>query len=230
MTRRSHLAAPTPRREPPHDKCAILLRRRFVKAPRLSSSSMRSFHSARRQDGDCHQSGEKLSCQTLTRLGRHDSPGAPCYWKGSYVRALQRCSPREPSILLKQPKCRKNRSITKDHRKGLSSAATVSFSQPRMHARALMERSAQMVGVPFIRWPNQTLLRCCKSCRGISMSIVRLIHIDPSEAESAMRVWKTECAPLLIQQKGFAAQPKSSLLTCYSQPRQHISLLAGASL
>jgi heme-degrading monooxygenase HmoA len=36
------------------------------------------------------------------------------------------------------------------------------------------------------------------------MSIVRLIHIrlDPSEGEKAERVWKTECAPLMIQQKG----------------------------
>ena len=36
------------------------------------------------------------------------------------------------------------------------------------------------------------------------MSIIRLIHItiDPSEVENAMRVWKTECAPLMIRQKG----------------------------
>jgi heme-degrading monooxygenase HmoA len=36
------------------------------------------------------------------------------------------------------------------------------------------------------------------------MSIIRLIHIrlDPSEATNAERVWKTECAPLMIQQKG----------------------------
>jgi heme-degrading monooxygenase HmoA len=36
------------------------------------------------------------------------------------------------------------------------------------------------------------------------MSIIRLIHIriDPSENEMAERVWKTECAPLMIQQKG----------------------------
>ena len=36
------------------------------------------------------------------------------------------------------------------------------------------------------------------------MSIIRLIHIrlDPSEGEKAERVWKTECAPLMIQQKG----------------------------
>ena len=36
------------------------------------------------------------------------------------------------------------------------------------------------------------------------MSIIRLIHItiDPSEIESALQVWKKECAPLMIQQKG----------------------------
>ena len=36
------------------------------------------------------------------------------------------------------------------------------------------------------------------------MSIIRLIHIqlDPSENEKAERVWKTECAPLMIQQQG----------------------------
>jgi heme-degrading monooxygenase HmoA len=36
------------------------------------------------------------------------------------------------------------------------------------------------------------------------MSIIRLIHItiDPSETETAERIWKTECATLMIQQKG----------------------------
>ena len=36
------------------------------------------------------------------------------------------------------------------------------------------------------------------------MSIIRLIHIkiDPSEKEKAERVWKTECAPLMIKQPG----------------------------
>jgi heme-degrading monooxygenase HmoA len=36
------------------------------------------------------------------------------------------------------------------------------------------------------------------------MSITRLIYIsiDPSETEKAMQVWKKECAPLMIQQKG----------------------------
>src|SRR3982075_2127016 len=45
------------------------------------------------------------------------------------------------------------------------------------------------------------------------MSIIRLIHItlDPSESEKAMRVWKTECAPLMIQQKGCISE---KLLRC----------------
>ena len=36
------------------------------------------------------------------------------------------------------------------------------------------------------------------------MSIIRLIFItiDPADAEKAMAVWKKECAPLMIQQKG----------------------------
>jgi heme-degrading monooxygenase HmoA len=36
------------------------------------------------------------------------------------------------------------------------------------------------------------------------MSIMRLIYIsiDPSETEKAMQVWKKECAPLMIAQKG----------------------------
>ena len=49
------------------------------------------------------------------------------------------------------------------------------------------------------------------------MSIVRLIHIriDPSESENAVRVWKTECAPLMIQQKGCVAE---KLLRCKDAP------------
>jgi heme-degrading monooxygenase HmoA len=45
------------------------------------------------------------------------------------------------------------------------------------------------------------------------MSIIRLIHItiDPSEVEHAMQVWKTECAPLMIQQKGCISE---KLLRC----------------
>jgi heme-degrading monooxygenase HmoA len=40
------------------------------------------------------------------------------------------------------------------------------------------------------------------------MSIIRLIHIriDPAEREKAEQVWKTECAPLMIQQKGCVSE------------------------
>lgn len=36
------------------------------------------------------------------------------------------------------------------------------------------------------------------------MSIIRLIHIriDPAASNEAERVWKTECAPLMIRQPG----------------------------
>ncbi len=45
------------------------------------------------------------------------------------------------------------------------------------------------------------------------MSIIRLIHIkiDPSEVENAMKVWKTECAPLMIAQPGCISE---KLLRC----------------
>jgi heme-degrading monooxygenase HmoA len=45
------------------------------------------------------------------------------------------------------------------------------------------------------------------------MSIIRLIHIkiDPSEIENALRVWKTECAPLMIKQQGCISE---KLLRC----------------
>ena len=45
------------------------------------------------------------------------------------------------------------------------------------------------------------------------MSIIRLIHItiDPSETEKALQVWKKECAPLMIQQKGCISE---KLLRC----------------
>jgi heme-degrading monooxygenase HmoA len=45
------------------------------------------------------------------------------------------------------------------------------------------------------------------------MSIIRLIHItiDPSEIEKALKVWKKECAPLMIQQKGCISE---KLLRC----------------
>ena len=45
------------------------------------------------------------------------------------------------------------------------------------------------------------------------MAIIRLIHIniDPSETENAMKIWKTECAPVMIQQKGCISE---KLLRC----------------
>ena len=53
------------------------------------------------------------------------------------------------------------------------------------------------------------------------MSIIRLIHIkiDPSETEKAIQVWKTECAPLMIQQKGCISE---KLLRC-TQAHEFIS-------
>jgi len=45
------------------------------------------------------------------------------------------------------------------------------------------------------------------------MSVIRLIHItiDPVEIEKAMQVWKKECAPVMIQQKGCISE---KLLRC----------------
>jgi len=44
------------------------------------------------------------------------------------------------------------------------------------------------------------------------MSIIRLIHsrIESSESENAVRVWKAECAPLMIQQKGCVSWRKTT--------------------
>jgi heme-degrading monooxygenase HmoA len=52
---------------------------------------------------------------------------------------------------------------------------------------------------------------------GTPMSIIRLIHIkiDPSETENALRIWKTECASLMIQQKGCVSE---KLLRCRDAP------------
>jgi heme-degrading monooxygenase HmoA len=45
------------------------------------------------------------------------------------------------------------------------------------------------------------------------MSVIRLIHIkiDPAETDNAMHIWKKECAPLMIQQKGCISE---KLLRC----------------
>jgi heme-degrading monooxygenase HmoA len=55
--------------------------------------------------------------------------------------------------------------------------------------------------------------RCSASSRRAQLSIIRLIHIklDPSETDRAMQVWKKECAPLMIQQKGCISE---KLLRC----------------
>jgi heme-degrading monooxygenase HmoA len=54
------------------------------------------------------------------------------------------------------------------------------------------------------------------------MSIIRLLYVrvDPSEAEHAERIWKTECAPLMIQQRGCISE---KLLRCQSQHGEYIS-------
>jgi heme-degrading monooxygenase HmoA len=53
--------------------------------------------------------------------------------------------------------------------------------------------------------------------RRTPMSIIRLIHIkiDPSEIEKATRIWKTECASLMIRQKGCVSE---KLLRCRDAP------------
>ncbi len=54
------------------------------------------------------------------------------------------------------------------------------------------------------------------------MSVVRLIYVsvDPAETEHAERIWKTECAPLMIQQKGCISE---KLLRCDGSPGEYIS-------
>jgi heme-degrading monooxygenase HmoA len=54
------------------------------------------------------------------------------------------------------------------------------------------------------------------------MSVVRLIYVqvDPSETEHAEAIWKTECAPLMIQQKGCISE---KLLRCDGSPGEYIS-------
>jgi heme-degrading monooxygenase HmoA len=63
-------------------------------------------------------------------------------------------------------------------------------------------REAQGANQRWAFWPTGTTPISKPTRR--PMSIIRLIHIqlDPSENEKAEQVWKTECAPLMIQQKG----------------------------
>lgn len=54
------------------------------------------------------------------------------------------------------------------------------------------------------------------------MTVVRLIHVnvDPSQAPEAERIWKEDCAPLMIRQKGCRAE---QLLKCEDAPGEYIS-------
>lgn len=54
------------------------------------------------------------------------------------------------------------------------------------------------------------------------MSIVRLIYVqvDPSRAAEAERVWKEDCAPLMIKQPGCISE---KLLKCVDDPGEYIS-------
>ncbi|MDX1484389.1 MAG: antibiotic biosynthesis monooxygenase family protein [Alphaproteobacteria bacterium] len=54
------------------------------------------------------------------------------------------------------------------------------------------------------------------------MSIIRLIHIkvDPSQIAEAERIWKQDCAPLMIRQPGCTSE---QLLKCTDVEGEYIS-------
>ncbi len=54
------------------------------------------------------------------------------------------------------------------------------------------------------------------------MPIMRLIHItvDPSQITEAERIWKEDCAPLMIRQRGCKSE---QLLKCVETPGEYIS-------
>ena len=54
------------------------------------------------------------------------------------------------------------------------------------------------------------------------MAIVRLIFVtmDKTQADEAERLWKTECAPLMIRQPGCLSE---ELLRCVEHPGEYIS-------
>jgi len=54
------------------------------------------------------------------------------------------------------------------------------------------------------------------------MSIARLIYvtIDAEQAKEAERIWKEECAPLMIQQPGCLSE---ELLKCLDAPGEYVS-------
>ncbi len=54
------------------------------------------------------------------------------------------------------------------------------------------------------------------------MPIVRLIHVnvDPSQAADAERIWKEDCGPRMLAQKGCKSE---QLLKCMETPGEYIS-------
>ena len=54
------------------------------------------------------------------------------------------------------------------------------------------------------------------------MALIRLIHIKvkPEQAAQAERIWKEDCAPLMIRQKGCISE---QLLSCVDSPGELIS-------
>ncbi len=54
------------------------------------------------------------------------------------------------------------------------------------------------------------------------MTVIRLIHVnvDPSQAAEVERIWKEDCATLMIQQKGCRSE---QLLKCDDVPGEYIS-------
>ena len=54
------------------------------------------------------------------------------------------------------------------------------------------------------------------------MPIMRLIHVtvDPSQIAEAERIWKEDCAPLMIRQRGCKSE---QLLKCVETPGEYIS-------
>lgn len=54
------------------------------------------------------------------------------------------------------------------------------------------------------------------------MSIVRMIYVkvSPEACDEAERVWKEDCAPLMIKQPGCLSE---KLLKCRSEPGEYIS-------
>jgi heme-degrading monooxygenase HmoA len=61
-----------------------------------------------------------------------------------------------------------------------------------------------------------------QSCAQFSMAVARLIYVavDPAQEQEAERLWKQDCAPLMIQQDGCISE---ELLKCSDQPGEYIS-------